>query len=121
MGNSQSYDVTNVHRRNTGHPDEEDGSVKPLGYDTHHDEDEKQENKSPKLSSDHKEFSAAKQYQDQSENITEISKQSTGCVKSEAVSDVTHCTTEIALESLHRVLPLETLPLDARPTQCSYD
>ncbi|VDM58022.1 unnamed protein product [Angiostrongylus costaricensis] len=146
MGNSQSYDVTNVHRRDSGHLGETTGTVKPLGYgtcpglgagevgigipdDADNDDDddvhvvrcfwltegvaqrnifipkdseishEKQENKSPKSSSGHRESSATKQPQKEGENTTEFHKQPTVCAEeNEALSDVAHGMTEIALE-----------------------
>uniref|UniRef100_A0A0K0CUW2 Uncharacterized protein n=1 Tax=Angiostrongylus cantonensis TaxID=6313 RepID=A0A0K0CUW2_ANGCA len=121
MGNSQSYDVTNVHRRDSGHLGETAGTVKPLGYDTlpglgagevgigipadADDDDgevrvhEKQENKSPKSSSGHRESSATKQLQKEGENTTEVHKQPAVCAEeNEALSDVAHGMTEIALE-----------------------
>lgn len=130
MGNSQSYDVTNVHHRNDKHQDQATaGTVKPLrddmpptlGFDEH----EKQENESPRheRKGSHV-LSKSVEQEDAKEQVTSAPPpQPCAFVhqKSEDVEEVAQAMSNVALETLHRDVPQETIPLETAPSQSSYD
>ncbi|VDO30760.1 unnamed protein product [Haemonchus placei] len=154
MGNSQSYDVTNVHRNDKRHEQETTGTVKPLSDGMpptlSADEREKQENTSPNESSptDTMHSEIEEQIERKSEHVehvgppmqpveeehTQLEEQSLSepterltaessghSVTDEAVKEVVQEMSEVTIETLERDIPPESMPLEAVPSQCSYN
>ncbi|XGW12038.1 hypothetical protein V3C99_013035 [Haemonchus contortus] len=157
MGNSQSYDVTNVHRNDKRHEQETTGTVKPLSDGMpptlSADEREKQENTSPNESSptDRKHTETEEQAERKSEHVEHVEQvepvtqpveeqptypeeqppsepaerlaaESCGhSVTDEAVKEVVQEMSEVTIETLERDIPPESMPLEAVPSQCSYN
>ncbi|WKX93152.1 hypothetical protein Q1695_010859 [Nippostrongylus brasiliensis] len=132
MGNSQSYDVTNVHHRHEKRAEPSTGTVKPLRDEMPvietTDEREKQENQSPQPTAEkespvvtrHEQGKSVKSYP------APVPEQQTHSepehrAEEAAVQEVSEEHSEVALDTLHRVVPPETIPLEAAPSQSSYE
>ncbi|PIO61871.1 hypothetical protein TELCIR_16591 [Teladorsagia circumcincta] len=134
MGNSQSYDVTNVHHgKDKRQEPTTTGTVKPLSdgmpptLDV--DEREKQENTSPK-----EETPAVTAHTEPTQEATvhvvtvqdPVEQPSPKQVdepkeKDESVKQMVQEMSNIELETLERVVPMEQTPVDVMPSQSSYD
>ncbi|PIO64564.1 hypothetical protein TELCIR_13803 [Teladorsagia circumcincta] len=135
MGNSQSYDVTNVHHgKDKRQEPTTTGTVKPLSdgmpptLDV--DEREKQENTSPK--EDNPTVTAHTETT-QEATVQVVTVQEEPVIQSapkqvdepkekdEAVKQMVQEMSNIELETLERVVPMEQTPVDVMPSQSSYD